>query len=595
MKLRSGKSLAFKFATFSVLAVVVPAFAVAVSLILVGRRALTESIYVQQSETAQRIANRISMHVENVRSLLSIASKEPGLAVLPRIRQEESLRRLLRWQPTFKEAILVNAQGREIAKLTSKGNRFISGPLASRKGRPEVLSAIGQGKAVVSEAFLAGDRLPYLFVSCPAYGKRAVLIVKVSLENLWDLVKRAAEGRDAIAYVIDRQGRLLAHPDPSRVQAHTDMGNISIVRAFLEGRIGRKSFGLERNAQNEEVVSVLQEVPDLHWGVVVEMPAAKAYAPIREMEIEVLKWTALSILVILIFALWRVREILKPIRLLEEGARKISQGQLDVDLPIRTGDELERLAESFKQMAGSLKHLDELRRDLISMIIHDLKSPLSAIMGGIDYLLGAESGNLSESSRRVLALSRRSSDDLLTMIQNLLDVAKMEEGKFSPNLEELNLQELLEECGERFRLQIEREGKRLVKDFSPRIPRVFADGQLIRRVASNLLSNAIRHTSSKGTITLAARRAETELQVRVEDDGEGISPEYREKIFDKFVQAERQRVRFRSGTGLGLTFCKMAVELHGGRIRVESEPGKGSSFIFTLPAPSAGAEKLKNR
>ena len=139
------KSLAFKFVVFSVMAVVLPASAVAVSLILVGRKALTESIYIQQSQTAQRIVNRIAIHIDNVRSVLSIASKEPGLAVLPRARQEETLRRLLRWQPTFKEVFLVNAKGIEIAKLTSKGRRFVPGALQSRKSRPEFQEAVSAG------------------------------------------------------------------------------------------------------------------------------------------------------------------------------------------------------------------------------------------------------------------------------------------------------------------------------------------------------------------------------------------------------------------------------------------------------------------
>src|SRR3989338_4838521 len=170
------KSLTFKFSVFSVLAVVVPAGAIAASLIVIGRQALTDSIYVQQSQTAQRIANRVSIHVDNVSSVLSIASKEPGLSILPRARQEESLRRLLRWQPTFKEVLIVNAAGREVAKLTSKGKNFVPGTLVSRKSRPEFFEALAQGKAVAGEPFFGGDRLPYLFVSCPTYGRRGVLV-----------------------------------------------------------------------------------------------------------------------------------------------------------------------------------------------------------------------------------------------------------------------------------------------------------------------------------------------------------------------------------------------------------------------------------
>lgn len=594
------KSLAFKFSVFAVLAVVGPALAIAVSLILTGRKALTDSIYVQQSQTAKRLANRITLQVDNIRSVLSIASKEPGLSAFSRSRQEESLRRLLRWQPTFQEAIVMDASGRETAKLTSRGNRFVPGDLISRKNRREFLKAMSEGKAVVSEPFFGGDRRPYLFVSCPTYGRRGVLAARMSLENLWELVQEVARDQGATAYVVDRQGDLLAHPDPDRVLTHTNMSGLAIVKSFMEGQSGQESFGLHRDDSGREVVAVLEPVPALGWGVAVEFPASLAFASIRTMQKEVIQWTALSILLILALSLWRVRQIVRPVAQLEEGARKIAHGQLDLDIDIRTGDELERLAGSFKKMAESLKQLEELRKDLINMIVHDLKSPLSAIMGGIDYLYENEGGKVSENSKRVLTLARKSSDDLLQMIQNMLDVAKMEEGKLTPRLEATPISQILDECAESFRVQIERESKTLVKKYDASLPKIPADAQLLRRVLTNLVSNAVRHTVSGGSIVLESRRRGTVAEIVVSDDGEGVSPEYQRKIFDKFVQAERspqaigrggdrRRVHVRSGTGLGLAFCKMAVELHGGQIRVESELGKGSSFIITLPLP-AGSE-----
>ncbi len=587
------KSLAFKFTVFAVLAVVGPAAAIAISLILTGRKALTDSIYIQQSQTAQRIANRVSIHLDNVHSVLSIASKEPGLSAMRPARQEESLRRLLRWQPTFKEAILLNAFGMETAKLVSQDNKFVPGRLISRKSRPEFQDAMAEGLAVASEPFFGGDRMPYFFVSCPTYGRRGVLVVKVRLDSLWDVVKQIADHQGDTAYIIDSKGYLLAHPVPEKVLSHTNMDGLSLVKAFKSGRTGRSSFGVHENDVHENVVSVVEAVPNLDWGVVVETPESKAYAPIRTMEKAVIKWTAISMCIILALALWRVRQIVKPVELLEEGARKIAHGHLDLDLDIHTGDELEHLAGSFKQMAGSLKQLEDLRRDLISMIVHDLKSPLSAIMSSIDYIEQNEHDKISDTSKRILSLSRKSSDELLQMIQNMLDVAKMEEGKLSPRLEKINPAQMMEECAENFRLQIEKESKQLIKNIDEGVHKIAVDGPMIKRVITNLLSNAIRHTRPKGLITVECRSVENFVELVVMDNGEGISPEYKEKIFDKFVQAERKRVRVRSGTGLGLTFCKMAVELHGGQIRVESEPGKGSTFIVRLPSRSGKRQETE--
>lgn len=582
--LKFTNRLSFKFGLLALIAVVLPATAVAVSLILIGRHALTESIYSRQIETARRIASRVSIRIENVSSVLSIAAAEPGLASFSRPRAEESLRRLLRWQASFKEAFLINDKGRETAKLTSRDNRIISNRnLVSRRARPEFTSPVRSGTVYVSEPLFSFDHLPYLIVSVPVYGKKAVLAVKVSLEGLWDLVKEVEAGQPGTAYVIDRKGFLLAHPDSLRVQMHTSMEKTSIVRSLREGKSGEESFGVHLDERGEKVISIVQAVPGLGWGVVVEVPAVNAYAPIRRMQWEVLKWTSLSVFLMLAIVLWRVRRVVRPIQLLEEGARKISQGELHLDLNIRTGDEIERLSRSFTQMAQSLRQLEELRQDLISMIVHDLKSPLSAIMGGIDYLYISGTLDRSENGRKILNLSRKACDELLQMIQNLLDVAQMEEGKLVLKSQRISPAIVFEECLENFRIQMEKESKKLHREFRLDLPEISIDVQLIRRVLNNLVANAVRHTSHGGNITLAAVRSRNSLEVTVRDDGEGILPEYREKIFDKFVQAERRRVHLRSGTGLGLTFCKMAIELHGGQISVESELDKGTSFRFTLP------------
>lgn len=580
----SRKSLAFKFTIFALLAVVLPAATIAFSLILIGRRSLTESIYAQQSETAQRIVDRISIHLENVRSVISIAAAEPGLSAFSHSRQEESLRRLLRWQSTFKEALLLDIRGQETAKVTSQGNRFVSNPnLISRKNRPEFSDAMQEGKAMIGAPFFGGDKLPYVFASCPIYGRKAVLAARITLENLWDLVKEVRQSAPGLVYIVDAKGNLIAHPDAVKVQMHTNLGELSIVRAFKQGWIGRDSFGLHENERGEKVVALVQKVPALEWGVVMEIPTASAYAPVRMMEKEVIKWTSISVLVILAFAFWRVRQIVKPIRILQDGARKISEGQLNLQMDIRTDDELEHLAHSFQAMAQALKQLEEMRRDLISMLVHDLKNPLSGIMGAIDYTLESSSPEKFQSNMKILALARKSSEELFQMIQNLLDVAKMEEGRLELKPESSSVKMILEETAETFRPQAEKESKSLRAEVEEGLPEIAIDAPLIRRVVANLVSNAIRHTTSDGNILVQARQSEGNVEVIVQDDGEGIRPEYQEKIFDKFVQAERKRAHLRTGTGLGLTFCRMAVELHGGKISVESQEGKGSAFKFTLP------------
>jgi signal transduction histidine kinase len=171
------------------------------------------------------------------------------------------------------------------------------------------------------------------------------------------------------------------------------------------------------------------------------------------------------------------------------------------------------------------------------------------------------------------------------MIQNLLDVAKMEKGQLNLKVEPVAIGALMDGCIESFRVQVEREQKSLVKVLAESLngTAVPLDKPLIRRVLNNLISNALRHTLKGGAITVRASIQEQKLVLSVQDNGEGIPEQYRTKIFNKFVQVERKQARLRSGTGLGLAFCKMAVELHGGHISVESQVGQGSTFQVLLP------------
>ena len=156
----------------------------------------------------------------------------------------------------------------------------------------------------------------------------------------------------------------------------------------------------------------------------------------------------------------------------------------------------------------------------------------------------------------------------------------MEEGQLNLNLENFNMIEILDTVAKEYEHPANAEDKEIVVVVPPDLPPVSGDRNLLYRTLSNLLINAIKHTSRRGTITLRGILDNNEIRVQVEDSGQGIPEEYLESIFEKFGQVENRQ---RSGTGLGLTFCKMAVESHGGRIWVESEEGKGSHFIFTLP------------
>jgi signal transduction histidine kinase len=192
-------------------------------------------------------------------------------------------------------------------------------------------------------------------------------------------------------------------------------------------------------------------------------------------------------------------------------------------------------------------------------------------------------GEISPDQKKIVTLAKKSSENMLDMIQNLLDVAKMEEGKLELKKEEFDLKIMAAERKQEFETLVKNERKTISVEIAGEIPMISAEKHLIERVINNLISNAVHHTSSGGKIFVGIKKIEGFVEVSVSDDGAGIPPEYLDKIFEKFVQVDRRKAQLRTGAGLGLTFCRMVVETHGGKIRVESELNKGSAFIFTLP------------
>jgi len=172
---------------------------------------------------------------------------------------------------------------------------------------------------------------------------------------------------------------------------------------------------------------------------------------------------------------------------------------------------------------------------------------------------------------------------MLTLVDNLLGVQRLEEGKAPVDRSEVDLQELLQTALRLMKPRGEEKGLALVDELPAELPLVWADWSILTRVVVNLLDNAIKFTPSGGTITLSASAGEAEVQVTVADTGVGIASEDQDRVFEKFERVREPGRSHEVGTGLGLAFCKLALEAHGGRIWVQSKEGAGSQYAFTLP------------
>jgi signal transduction histidine kinase len=251
---------------------------------------------------------------------------------------------------------------------------------------------------------------------------------------------------------------------------------------------------------------------------------------------------------------------------------------------VRLLQEIQEKSRELEAANERLKELDQLKSDFVSNVSHELRTPLTAIKGAVDLLLREVPGRLNESQTHYLTRVRSNTQHLAGLINDLLDLAKIEEGKVELKGARVSVGGLVHEVMETVKpLAAEKPVLLEVKLPEPSVL-VWADRDKVTQVLMNLIGNAIKFTPPQGRITVSASRGGAEwAQVSVNDSGPGISAEECQKIFQKFYQVSEDGGPKPKGTGLGLAIAKSLVELHGGKIWVESEPGRGSTFSFTLP------------
>ena len=239
--------------------------------------------------------------------------------------------------------------------------------------------------------------------------------------------------------------------------------------------------------------------------------------------------------------------------------------------------EYRRMAEVAARALEEKAELEQTKADLTGMIVHDLKGPLAGILAVTQL---ARRRNADASSDRPFAQIQRSAQDLMRMIENLLEIDQMKEGRLELRLEPVDIDALLTDCAAEYRAAGELAGMTITTAVDAALPVVMTDRWLLRRVLNNLVVNAIRH--SGGTrIDVTARPMDGRLELRLRDSGRGIPADEQVALFER---ARRRPGTHREDTGLGLIFCKMAVECMGGTIAIESTPGHGTTFVIGLPA-----------
>lgn len=245
-------------------------------------------------------------------------------------------------------------------------------------------------------------------------------------------------------------------------------------------------------------------------------------------------------------------------------------------------DELAMLDAVLHDASIELRIAKEHRKSLMEMVAHDLRSPLSSAKSTVDILLNRSADMPAEDSQALLSRLRRSLARLISLVEDLLTIERLESGKLDLDLSNFKVQNLIDECFESLAATANAHNITLVKEGADLD--LIADEQRIQQVIMNLLSNAIKYSPDNSTVKLTVESEKNNIKVSISDQGAGISKEDRKMLFQKFVQSEGADQK--EGFGLGLAICKLIIEQHHGRIGVTSEPGNGSTFFFTLPNDS---------
>jgi two-component system sensor histidine kinase GlrK len=368
--------------------------------------------------------------------------------------------------------------------------------------------------------------------------------------------------RDAYRYqeLVESEARLV-RANKSYPQAQFKADKDGLVDALLAA--------FERLRQSQQQVT---------HGKVADLAAAADQA--GEMAVMI---AATCLLAIVVMSLLITKSITRPIEQLKNKTREIAQGNFAGPVEVHSPPEIGELAAAVNLMCEKLHELDRLKADFFASMSHELRTPLTSIKEGTGLLLDGVGGETSEKQRKLLSILAEESNRLISVVNSLLDLSKLEAGMMAYDFEISGIDSLIKRAIAEITPLLEAKQIRLESSLDPSLPPCRLDPERTLQVLRNLLGNAVKFTPKGGAVRVAAKPVNGKLEVSVKDSGPGIPADNLVSIFEKFNQGSQLGPYTRQGTGLGLAIAKSIITAHGGKIWVESQLGQGSTFIFVLP------------
>ena len=601
-----------------------------------------------QHEQAEAAAAKISQFVKEIENQLGWTTQLPWSAGSIEQRRFDALR-LLHQVPAITEIAQVDATGKERLRVSRISMDTLDSGI-DLSSDPKFTEAVAH-KIYYGPVYFRRESEPYMTLALAGARKDAgVSIAEVNLKLIWDVVSQIKVGEHGHAYVVGPQGRLIAHPDISLVLRNTDMSVLAQVRAAQAGG-GVMPDALQEatNIQGQKVLTASAPITPLGWTMFVELPVEEAYAALyASLERLALVLLVASIFAVLA-GIFLARRMVGPIQALRSGAVRIGGGDFSQRISIGTGDELEGLAHQFNDMGARLQEsyadlenkveqrtaelrqsLNDLRAaqdrlvqteklaslgQLTAGIAHEIKNPLNFVNNFssvstelIDELhevlqTAALDGKTKEEIDELTAMLKSNLEKVVqhgkradSIVRNMLLHSREGSGEHRPTDINAIVEESLNLAYHGARAERPAFNVTLKRDLDPAAGMIDIYPQEITRVFLNLISNgfyaATKHKESAAagfepTLSATTRNLGSKVEIRIRDNGTGIPPEVKEKMFNPFFTTKPAG----EGTGLGLSMSHdIVVKQHGGTIDVSTEPGVFTEFIITLPRVMAAGD-----
>jgi signal transduction histidine kinase len=546
-------------------------------------------IRIQQGQ-AEVAAAKIGQFVEQIQAQLGWTTQFYWTEQSSDEREADALR-VLRLMPAVMELSRLDLSGHEQLHV-SRVDATVEGSNADFSRDAKFVEAMGNG-VYYGPVYFRDATEPYMTL---AVGRRGagVAVAEISLKYIWDVVSSIKVGVRGAAFVVDAQGKLIAHPDLSLVLRNMDVSSLAQVQAARVRDMTEEPPYLADDLSGRKVLTANAAIAPLRWLVFVELPIDEAYAPLyaslSTRGALLLGGLVLAALLSLVLA----RRMVRPIQALQAGAARIGAGGLDHRIDITTGDELQALGAQFNNMASQLQDyyatlegkVVERTRQLelanmaktrfLAAASHDLRQPLHAL-GLLVAQLGADTKRSDR--RRIVAQVGAAIAAMNGLFTALLDISKLDAGSVETDVTAFAIGPLLRRIEELFAADIREKSLRL--RIMPTTAWVRSDPVLLERILLNLVSNAVRYTK-EGGILIGCRHRGDALRIEVWDTGIGIPQDQRQNIFREFYQVPASRAAG-PGLGLGLAIVDRLCRLLQHPLELTSIPGKGSRFSITVP------------